>query len=198
MAGSAISSKMATIIVVVPLLILVWFLAPLALPVWRWQNMNDFKELSKKFNIPEKELSQVYEVQVRYKPRGPNDPCPWQLITMSPTWYSVNDQKHDDEDHQLIRVTLASDRDGKGPSKLFLGSNSYKDTYWHGKAWRFPKGAFGFNRSRVVIVYQGGEFDKLSIGDAQVLDFDLGGQGSGKWTNDDNEPDGFQGSGAAN
>ncbi len=188
MAGN-ISSKVATVIVLVPLLALAWFLAPMALPVYRWRYM-DFLELSKKTGIPLAEISKQYDVTARYAPRGLEDPLPWQIMTMDPTWVSVN-SKHDDEDHILVRCTFVSDRDGTPPSKLFLGSGSLKDRYWRARAWRMPPGTLGFNSKRPVVIYAGDSIEKLSIGQCEMLDDEVTRQS--KWTNDDKEvEDGFK------
>jgi hypothetical protein len=195
MAG-AVSSKMATIVVVIPLLVLAYFLAPMALPVWRWQHLNDWTEVAKKLAISEKEAKQEYKVVMRYNPRGDTDPYPWQIISMDPPWVSIND-KRDDEDHVLVRCTLISDRDGGPPSKLFLGSGgpaAYKDRYWKGVVWRFPPGAFGFGFSRPLVVYRGDMWEKMEIAEAEALHTDIGGNfGGGKYSNDDDKPDGFKG-----
>lgn len=196
MAGT-MSSKMATIVVVIPLLILAYFLAPMVLPVWRWQNMNNFPELAKKYNRPEKELRQEYKVVVRYEPRGEGDPCAWQLISMDPPWASLND-KRDDEDHVLVRCSFISDRDGTPPSKMWLGSGGpggYKDHYWRAVVWRFPPGAFGQNRHRPVLIYRGDSFEKLEPTQAEVLHVDIGGAfGGSKYRMPDQDvDDGFKG-----
>ncbi|MBA3710271.1 MAG: hypothetical protein H0W83_15780 [Planctomycetes bacterium] len=185
MAGSS-SSKIATLIVLVPLALLAWYLAPMALPVWRWRNM-DFREQSKKLNIPEAMLKKEFDMRVRFHPRGDGDPFPFQLISMDPTWLSADEKTHNDEDHLMVRCTLISDRSGNPPSSLFLGS-TYKDRYFKTHGWRFPPGAFGLDKRRPVVIYQGDTFDKLSIGDAEVLDTEVN-YGAGKWTNDDKDPD---------
>ncbi|MBA2479565.1 MAG: hypothetical protein H0V44_02800 [Planctomycetes bacterium] len=187
MAGSS-SSKIATIIIVIPLLLLAWFLAPMALPMWRWQNM-DFPKLSKSLNLPEATLKREFDMQVRYHPRAENDPMPFQLIRMEPPWASVDD-KNEDEDHMLVRCTFISDRSGQPPSSLFIGS-TYKDRYFKIHGWRFPPGAFGFSKARPVIIYRGDSIEKISIGNAEVLDNELG-MGQVKWENDDKTiDDGF-------
>jgi hypothetical protein len=189
MAGSS-SSKIATIIVIVPLLLLAWFLAPMALPVWRWQNM-DFLKLSKSLNQPEAALKREFDMQVRYHPRSDNDPCPYQIIRMEPAWASVDD-KNNDEDHVLVRCTFISDRSGSAPSQLFIGS-TYKDRYFKVHGWRFPPGSFGFNKFRPVVIYRGDSIEKMSIGNAEVLDNELT-MGQVKWANDDKEIDDGSGS----
>lgn len=194
MAGST-SSKMATLVVIIPLLILAWFLAPMALPVFRWRHMQPEK-LSKATGVPVKELFTEYKVEVRYNPRGEGDPCGWQIVRMNPPWESVND-KRDDEDLKLVRCTFISERDGKPPSKLWLGSGGaagYKDRYWKAVVWRFPPGTFGMNKHRPVVVYRGDTLDKMEVGHAESLDFEINSPSAAKWENDDKEvEDGFKG-----
>jgi hypothetical protein len=188
MAGT-VSSKLATIIVVIPLLVLIWFLAPLALPVWRWRNM-DFQELAAKTKISAKELQIEYKVTARYQPRGENDPCPWQVCMMDPAWSSTSEQ-HQDEDKLLVRCSFVSDRDGSGPSKLFLGSGGpagFKDHYWKADCWRFPAGTFGFNKYHPVVVYRADTLEKLDVTNSESLNTDIGGAfGGTKWTADDKD-----------
>jgi hypothetical protein len=190
MAGSS-SSKIATLIVIVPLLAVAWFLAPLALPVWRWQNM-DFLQLAKKTGMKEGELKREFDMRVRYQPRGAGDkdPTPYQIISMDPPWASVDD-KNNDEDHLLVRCTFISDRSGNPPSTLFLGS-TFKDRYFKVHGWRFPPGTFGFNKTRPVVVYQGDSIEKMSIAEADVIHNEIG-LGQVKWANDDTDiDDGFR------
>lgn len=188
------SSKIATLVVIIPLLVVAWFLAPMVLPVFRWQHM-PMEKLTKATGLPEAELKREYQVKIRYNPRGDGDPCPWQIIEMSPPWASTGD-KHDDEDHLLVRCTFISERDGKGPSKLFLGSGGaagFKDRYWKAVVWRFPGGTFGMNKHRPVLVYQGGTLEKMEVGEAQSLDFDILSPSSAKWEDDDKEvEDGYK------
>lgn len=187
MAGTS-SSKIATVIVLVPLLALAWFLAPLALPVYRWRNM-DFEVLAKQTNLPVADISRTYDVAVRYNPRTLEDPVPWQLMSMNPAWASLN-EKHDDEDHLLVRCTLISDRDGTPPSKLFLGSGSLKDRYWRARAWRLPPGTLGFNKKHPVIVYAGDSIEKQSISECEINEDEITRQM--KWKDDDKDTnDGF-------
>ena len=156
----------------------------------------DIQSLAKKTGVAEKELRQEYKVLVRFNPRGDTDPCGWQVISMDPAWVTTN-PKHTDEDHILVRCTFISERDGTPPSKLFLGSGgaaAYKDRYWKAVVWRFPPGSYGFNRARPVVVYRGDTFEKMPLADAEALATDIGGSfAGGKYTNDDDVPDGFKG-----
>jgi hypothetical protein len=188
MAGSS-TSKVVSIMLLVPIGAFLWFAAPFVMPVWRWRHM-DFEQLSASTKIPIALLRQEYQVSMRYNPRGDNDPCPWQVITMDPSWFSL-DERRRDEDHLLCRCTFISDRDGTPPSKFFLGSGSYKDRYWKGKAWRFPSGSWGFNKHRPVVVYRGDSFEHWDMANCQVLDADCTGFGVEKFENDDYIDDGF-------
>lgn len=42
------ASKIATIVVLIPLLIAAWYAAPWVLPVWKWQNV-DFEQIAKDY-----------------------------------------------------------------------------------------------------------------------------------------------------
>jgi len=184
MAGTT-SSRMATIVVVIPIIILAWFLAPYALPVFRWRSMN-FDDLSKKLNLPASQLQQQFQVTMYYHPRNPTDPCPWQIMGMDPPWDSI-DSKRDDESSELVRCTLISDRDGEPPSKFFLGSGNYKDCFWQGKVWRFPAGTFNKSTFHPVLVYSASTWDKASFTDAEVFYSEVQNRGTKTWTNDDKD-----------
>jgi hypothetical protein len=178
---------MATLVVIAPVLILMWFLAPLALPIWRWRNL-DFDKLSKDFNVPVTELKTEYSVTLYYHPRTQTDPMPWQMLDLNPTWLSIND-KHNDETGELIRCTLMSERDGTGPSKFFLGSGSYRDIFWKAKIWRLPPGSFGKNKFRPVVVYKAFELEKCDMTECEVLQSEMQNRGTRSWTNDDKDVD---------
>lgn len=186
--ATAVSSKVAAIVVLAPLLVVAWFAAPLVLPIWRWRHL-DLPKLSADTHVPIRELAQEYDVLMRYHPRKvEGDPCPWQIISSDPTWLSVDDQ-HADEDHLLVRCTFISECDGKPPSKLFLGSGSYKDRYWRAKALRLPPGSYGFNKKRPVVVYRRGTLEKCDFTQSQVLEADCTGVGTEKYENDDDAVD---------
>lgn len=173
------SARIAAIAVIIPLLIVAWYVAPLFLPVWRWQYL-DFEKLAKEKAVPVAELSRQFTVVVRHAARGDNDPVPWQIVSMTPAWDKA------DEHEYLVRATVVSDRSGAPPSQLLLNSGHRRDIYFRATAWRLPPGSLGFNAKRPVIVYDGGSFEKLDISQAEAA---AGNIKDGHWENDDLEVD---------
>lgn len=171
------SSKIAAIVVLIPVLILGWFIAPLFLPVWRWQNL-DFEKLALEKGVPVSELQRKYQVVIRHAPRGEGDPTPWQIMTMDPRWDKA------DEDKLLVRVSAVSDRTGEPPSSFRLGSGHRRDRYFSAMAWRLPPGSCGMNAKRPVLVYDGGSLEKLEIPQAEYMDAHVRQE---NWINDDEE-----------
>ena len=185
-------SRLALIVILIPLGFLAYYLSPLVLPLWRWENMeNKWEELARSSGLPQTKLKQTYEVVARYKPRGDNDPVPWQILTSEPVYDPQND-----EEHHIVRATLISDHSGSPPSKLRLGSGNYRDIFFKGKAWRFPAGSFGFNKFHPVVVYDDWNFDKLPSNEAYRWDGEM--KETTKWTDDDADiEDGYKPAGAA-
>jgi len=175
------ASRIATVFFLVLFCVLVWFVAPLFLPVWKWRNL-DFAEVAAKHHRDESKLKTEFDVVLRFRPRGNNyaDPLSWQIVTMKPEWNQVYERQLD-EDHLLVRCALLSDRSGEPPSEIYVGA-SYKDRYFRAKVWRLPPGALGFGKTRPVVVYQAMSFEKMSIGEAQMLDVQLTGR---DWEDDD-------------
>ncbi len=170
---------MAVIMVVIPMLALVYFISPMFLPRWRWENMsNKWPELAQKLGKPSTVLQKTYQIVARYAPRTDADPTPWQILTSEPLYDPEND-----EPNHIVRVTLISDRTGEPPSKLRLGSGNYRDLFFSGSVWRFPKGAFGFNKFHPVVVFDGYSFDKVESNVAYRWDGDM--KETQKWTSDD-------------
>jgi hypothetical protein len=154
MAGSPskFSSKIATICVLIPLLAIAWYAAPLVLPMWLWQNVK-WEEMSRTLAIPETTLRQQVKVIFRHAPRGDKDPLPWQLVTTEPA--------REEEDHILVRAVIISDRTGEPVSGLSLGSGNFRDRYFTAMAWRFPAGSIpGLNPKRPVVVFDGFSLEK--------------------------------------
>ena len=187
-------SRMAVLGVLIPALILAYFISPLFLPRWRWENMRDMQALSVQLKQPKAKLEQTYEVVMRYNPRAEGDPVPWQIMQSTPLY----DPENDEGLHMMVRVSLISDRTGEPPSKLRLGSGNYRDCYFKGTVWRFPPGAFaalGFNKFRPVVVFDAANFDKCESREAMTWDGES--KETQTWTNDDTEiKDGFRVPGA--
>jgi hypothetical protein len=171
------SSKIAAIVVLIPVLILGWYIAPLFLPMWRWQNL-DFEKIAKEKGVPVAELQRQYQVVIRHAPRGEGDPCPWQIMTMDPVWEKT------DEEKLLVRATVVSDRTGSPPGSFQLNSGHRRDCYFRATAWRLPPGSCGFNAYRPVLVYAGGSLEKLDISKAEEMHFHAT---QSNWANDDDE-----------
>lgn len=174
------ASKMMSFLIIVGALIVAWIIAPILLPMWRWQNM-DFPMLAASLKVDEALLRTQFTIKFRYHPRGTDDPIPWQLLTMSPAWDSVG-QDHENEEELAVRCTLINDHTGSGPSMMWVG-NTFKDRYFTAKAWRFPPGAFDADRKRPVLVYDANSLEKLPFTEAVMYDTHLGPQGI--WDNDD-------------
>lgn len=173
------SAKIATIVVLIPLCILGWFISPLFLPRWRWINM-DLAQLASQTGVPESDLRRQFTMVFRHAPRGDDDPVPWQIMTMNPPW------DKDDEEKLMVRATIINDRSGLPPGSFQLGSGHRRDKYYQATGWRLPAGSFGFNSKRPVIVYDGGTFSKLETKEAEGMDHLANNEG---WENDDDEVD---------
>ncbi len=173
--------------VLIPVLVLGWYISPLFLPMWRWQNL-DFEKIAKEKGVPVAELQRQYQVVIRHAPRGEGDPTPWQIMTMDPPWEKA------DEDKLMVRVSAVSDRTGEPPSAFKLGSGHRRDRYFSATAWRLPPGSCGFNAKRPVVVYDAGSFDKLDVPQAEMMDAHVH---QDRWPNDDEEvEDGWEPAGA--
>jgi len=158
-------SKIAVLLVLIPFGFVAWYVAPMILPVYRWQNV-DFAQLAKTYDVPEFELRTEFSMMVYFNPRVPNDPSPYQIIQCNPTWKSVNPAHVDESVPPLaVRCTLVSERDGEPISKLWIGGVK-EERFFRIKGWRLPPGALGKNPKRPVIVYQGLSLEKcdLSVG----------------------------------
>jgi hypothetical protein len=184
------ASKIATLAVIIPILILGWFAAPWFLPVWRWQNV-DFQVLAKQSSIPETELRTEFNMVVFYNPRASGDPIPWQIVECTPSWRSVNPE-HTDEEKLLVRTSLISERDGEPISKVWVGGTG-EERFFSIRGWRFPPGSFGKNAKRPVVVYQGFSLEKKDINFGMTKKSDISG-----WETDDtwrDRDDGWRGAG---
>lgn len=173
-------SRLAVIMVIIPLFLVAYFISPLFLPRWRWENMSNWDELAQKLGKPKAKLQQTFVVVTRYAPRNDNDPTPWQMLSSDPLYDPEND-----EPNHIVRVTLISDRTGEPPSKLRLGSGNYRDVFFKGSVWRLPGGALGFNKFHPVLVFDGSSFDKLESREAYFWDGEM--KEAKKWTTDDDE-----------
>ncbi len=187
MAKSSSASRLATFVLIIPLLIGAYLIAPLFLPVWRWQNL-DFAAIALRTGKPEAKLRQEFTATVRLKARADGDPASYQIIRMEPEWGSLDGNR--DEEKLLVRCVFMSDRTGRPPSSLYIAGSSWKDTYFTCRVWRLPAKAVGVVPNRPVVIFQSASLDKLEIGAAQVLNDEVSNRG---WDNDDNDvDDGFR------
>jgi hypothetical protein len=179
MAGTPtkLGSRLAVIMVVIPMLALAYFISPFFLPRWRWENLA-WDELALKMGKPRAQLEKTYQVVVRYAPRTDSDPTPWQILSSEPLYDPEND-----EPNHMVRVTLISDRSGEAPSKLRLGSGNYRDLFFTGTVWRLPPGTLGFNKFHPLVVYDGYSFEKLESNAAYRWSGEM--KETEKWTSDD-------------
>jgi hypothetical protein len=165
MASRASSGWIATFVVLIPLFIVGWFMLPLFLPMWRWQHI-DWPVLATELKLPEERISQKFSVVVRSAPRGLDDPIPFQITALKPTWQSMDPKTHDDENNLMVRVSLISDRTGEVPSGLTTGLGSTeRDRWFRVEGWRLPPGTFGTNKKRPVFVADMATWEKMNVTD---------------------------------
>lgn len=167
----------AVIAVMVPILIGLWFAAPMFLPMYMWTKV-DLVRIAEKAGWSKTQIETKFKMKVRYHPRGEGDPLPWQIISMEPTWTSVHPQA-EDEDQLLVRCTLISTNDGEPPGTTFI-NNTFKDRYFNVLALRLPPGSLGHNAKRPVVIYSRLDMQKMSITDADMTQRQVSG-----WENDD-------------
>jgi hypothetical protein len=178
----------ATIAVMVPILIGVWFALPMFAPMYLWTKV-DLRKIAAESKFDQKRLETNFNLEVRYNPRAEGDPLPWQIIRMNPTWISVYPEG-EDEENLLVRCTFVSGNDGAPPSTTFI-NNTFKDRYFRVTGLRLPPGSLGFNNKRPVIIYNRLDLAKMSITDA-----DMSQRGISGWENDDEWPERDDGWGA--
>jgi hypothetical protein len=159
-------SKVATLLVLIPIGIAAWFAAPFLLPVYRWQYV-DFQEMAKKYDITESELRTEFSMVVWYNPRigVSNDPSPFQIVESTPSWKSINPKNIDEAlpTPLLVRCTVISDKDGEPISKLWI-HNLPSERFFKVRAWRLPPGALGKNAKRPVLLYSSFETEDPNYG----------------------------------
>lgn len=169
-------SYVAVLAVLIPCLIGAWFAAPAFLPMFWWTKV-DLAKISAASGIPQSTLATMYEMEVRYNPRGEGDPLPWQIITMKPAWTT------EDENELLVRCTFVSQNDGQPPSTTFI-NNTYKDRYFKVTACRLPPGSLGFKSKRPVLI-----FERMSLNTMSIPDADRTQETVRTWENDDHWPE---------
>jgi hypothetical protein len=166
------SSKIALIVVMIPLLAAAWYAAPWVLPVWWWQNV-DMEAIARKHaeeGYTKSNLETEFEFIVFYNPRGgrgSKDPCPYQIIESKPAWKTVYPNSID-EHELLVRCVLVDERDGEPISKMWTGSNE-DEGFFKIRGWRFPPTSFGKPKGRPVVVFKGLSMEKLELNKSVTL-----------------------------
>lgn len=171
----------ATIAVMVPILVGVWFALPMFAPMYLWTKV-DLRQISTQFKTDHTRLSTSFQMQVRYSPRGEGDPLPWQIISMTPSWNTVYPEA-EDEEKLLVRCSFISGNDGLPPATTFI-NGTFKDRYYKVTGLRLPPGALGFNAKRPVVVY-----DRLNLERMSITDADMNQRSVSSWENDDDWPE---------
>jgi len=180
------SSKILGFLLLLPVIGLLWYLAPLVLPVWLWLHL-DFKAIADKYKLPLAEVTKEYDFMVRYRPRAAKDPVPFQLFDLQPPWNDI--PTHEDEDHLLLRVVFISDLTGTGPNEGYIG-DSPKGQYFKGTCWRLPKGSIpGVNKFHPILVYKGAS---TPMNNSEVVFWDAQLNNAGWKNNDEDIDDGFK------
>jgi hypothetical protein len=184
------ASGIITLFVLALLGAVAWFVAPMFLPVYRWQHV-DFARIAadaSRRGIPTTiaQVSTEFDVEFAYQPRGTGDPRPWVLLAMTPSWADATGDDANDESGKAVRCTVIGERTGKTVSDFLLGSNHYKDRFFQAKAWRLPPGSLpGMDAQRPIILFKGGTLEKMEYGKAETLQFAL--RDPRLWEPDDDE-----------
>ncbi len=168
------TSKIALLLVLIPIGIGVWYLLPFALPMYRWTKV-DFAKIAQATNQSAERLQTAYTMIVRYHPRGDGDPAPWQIVSSAPAWRDGDPEHRPDEFEVLVRCRLINDHNGKPPSEFVIGSsgpNDWKERYFRVIGWRFEGNAAlslpGPQSPRPVILYQGFSLERLPVREAML------------------------------
>lgn len=170
------ASKIIILLLLAVLGAIAYALAPMFLPVYRWMNV-DFAKIAREATargIPTSAalVAKPFEVEFAYVERGPDDPRPWVLLSMNPTWAEATGDV-EDEAGLALRCTVIGDRTGKPISGFLLGSHNYKDRFFKAKVWRLPPGSLGLDKERPIILFDAMTLEKMDIGRAEELNYQL-------------------------
>ncbi len=162
------ASKIATIVVLIPILLGAWYAAPWVLPMWRWQNL-DLEQIARdhaKDGYTQKRLEQEFEMVLWYNPRNnsKSDPCPYQIYSCTPPFKTIYPEAID-EDKLLVRVSALNDHDGQGISDMWIGVIP-AERMFKVIGWRLPPGSLGKAPGRQVVLYKGMSMEKLELNKA--------------------------------
>lgn len=160
------TSRIAVIVVLIPIVMAAWFAAPWVLPMWRWQNL-DVEAIAREHQskgYTKDKLATEFEWIVYYNPRGgrsSGDPCPYQIYQSTPAWKSIYPDEAD-EHELMVRATVISEQDGEPISKMWVGVTG-GESFFTVKGWRLPPGSLGKPNGRPVLVFQGFSLAKVDI-----------------------------------
>jgi hypothetical protein len=179
------ASRVITFFLLVVFCAIGWYIAPMFLPVYRWQHV-DFAKIAAEATrnghpTTAAQLAKVFDVEFAYVERGAGDPRPWVLLKMTPSWAEATG--NEDEEGVAVRCTVIGERTGLTVSQLMLGSNNFKDRFFTAKAWRLPPGSLGKDPIRPVLLFQGGTLEHMEHGKAESLNWAL--KNSKEWEVDD-------------
>ncbi len=185
MPAKSSSSKLITIIILIPVAIAAWFIAPFFLPVWRWTHV-DWEVLAKEHGVSVEVMRKPFAMVVRHAPRGEGDPLPWQIVECKPKYNEVfpqEESEHEDNWTMLVRCNLINDQSGNPPSALLLGPIP-NERYFSVQAYRIKPGTSLNPGKRPLVIYEGSSIDKIGFQRANGLDETIR-QENAKWSNDD-------------
>lgn len=170
------ASKIATIVVLIPLLIAAWYAAPWVLPVWKWQNV-DFEQIAKDHaaeGYTKEKLEKEFEMIVWYNPRKKGstgeDPCPYQIYDCKPPLKSVYPDAIDEVSPSklLVRVSLVSDQDGGAISPMWIGVIP-SERFFKITGHRLPPGILNKPKGRQVVLFKGMSMTKVELNQATIM-----------------------------
>lgn len=162
------ASKIATVVVLIPILLGAWYAAPWVLPMWKWQNV-DIDVIAKdhahdKEGYTKARLEHEFEMVVWYNPRknSKKDPCPYQIFSCTPPLKQVYPEAVD-EDKLLVRVSLVNDHDGAGISNMWIGVTP-AERFFKIVGQRLPPGSLpGKPPGRQIVLYKGMSLSKVDL-----------------------------------
>lgn len=170
------ASKIATIVVLIPLLIAAWYAAPWVLPMWAWQNV-DFEKIAKDYaseGYTKEKLEKKYEMVVWYNPRKKGstgeDPCPYQIYSCTPPLKNDYPDSIDENSPSklLVRVSLVSDQDGGAISPMWIGVIP-SERFFKITGYRLPPGSLNKPKGRQVVLFEGMSMTKVELNQGIVM-----------------------------
>ena len=173
------ASKIATIVVLIPILIAAWYAAPWVLPMWAWQNV-DFEQIAKDHaseGYTKEKLEKEFEMIVWYNPRkkgsSGEDPCPYQIYDCKPPLKSVYPDAIDENSPSklLVRVSLINDHDGAAINSVWVGVTP-AERFFKITGHRLPPGILNKPKGRQVVLYKGMSMTKVELNQGMSMSMD--------------------------